>query len=147
MKTLDLSTILTAAASALLAGAVWSGGASAQDAALFWSSQATPVTEAQAMRDTVLPGLGSPVDFQPQDPGAFMTRIQAEIAAGSGQIAVIGGLHGEFSSFAEGLVDLRVVMASEVAFADLGTLGTGEQEYVPWMQASYVLAADKQELE
>ena len=77
MKTSDRSTVLKTAAAALLAGAMWSGGAAAQDAALFWSSQATPVTEAQAMRDAVLPGLGSPVDFSPQDPGAFMTRMKA----------------------------------------------------------------------
>jgi multiple sugar transport system substrate-binding protein len=148
MKTPDRSTVLKTAAAALLAGAMWSGGAAAQDAALFWSSQATPVTEAQAMRDTVLPGLGSPVDFQPQDPGAFMTRIQAEIAAGSGQIAVIGGLHGEFSSFAAGLTDLSDIMpGGKVAFADLGKLGTGEQKYIPWMQATYVMAANKQALQ
>jgi multiple sugar transport system substrate-binding protein len=122
-------------------------GAGAQDSVLFWSSQATPVTEAQAMRDTVLPDFEGEVDFQPQDPGAFMTRIEAEIAAGSGQIGVIGGLHGEFSSIAEGLVDLKAVMPASVAFAELGTLGTGEQKYVPWMQATYVLAANKQALE
>jgi multiple sugar transport system substrate-binding protein len=122
-------------------------GAAAQDSVLLWSSQATPVTEAQAMRDTVLPDFEGEVDFQPQDPGAFMTRIEAEIAAGSGQIGVIGGLHGEFSSVAEGLVDLKEVMPTSVAFAELGTLGTGEQKYVPWMQATYVLAANKQALE
>jgi multiple sugar transport system substrate-binding protein len=135
-----------ATATLVLAGAGLESAA-AQDSVLFWSSQATPVTEAQAMRDTVLPDFEGEVDFQPQDPGAFMTRIDAEIAAGSGQIGVIGGLHGEFSSIAEGLVDLKEVMPAEVAFAELGTLGTGEQKYVPWMQATYVLAANKQALE
>jgi multiple sugar transport system substrate-binding protein len=122
-------------------------GALAQDSVLFWSSQATPVTEAQAVRDTVLPDFEGEVDFQPQDPGAFMTRIEAEIAAGSGQIGVIGGLHGEFSSIADGLADVTEVMPGDVAFAELGTLGTGEQKYIPWMQATYVLAASKQALE
>ena len=135
-----------ATAALVLAGSALEG-AVAQDSVLFWSSQATPVTEAQAMRDTVLPDFDGEVDFQPQDPGAFMTRIEAEIAAGSGQIGVIGGLHGEFSSIAEGLIDLKEVMPASVAFAPLGTLGTGEQKYVPWMQATYVLAANKQALE
>lgn len=137
---------------ALLAAAALActGPALAQDSLLFWSSQATPVTEAQAMRDTVLPGFGSPVDFQPQDPGAFMTRIQAELGAGQGQIAVIGGLHGEFSSFPNGLVNLSDVLqgaSGEVAYADLGTLGSPEQKYVPWMQATYIMAANKKALE
>jgi multiple sugar transport system substrate-binding protein len=141
-------TVRSAAASLVLA-AMGASAAAAQEPLLFWSSQATPVTEAQAMRDIVLPGFGSPVDFQPQDPGAFMTRIQAEIAAGSGQIAVIGGLHGEFASFPDGLADLGDVLkgAGEVAYADLGKLGTGEQKYVPWMQATYIMAANKQALQ
>jgi multiple sugar transport system substrate-binding protein len=105
---------------------------------------------AQAMRDTVLPDFGTPVDFQPQDPGAFMTRIQAELGAGKGQIAVIGGLHGEFSSFPDGLSNLNDVLqgvGAEVAYAELGTLGTTEQKYVPWMQATYIMAANKQALQ
>jgi multiple sugar transport system substrate-binding protein len=132
------------------AGLAWSGAAQAQEPLLFWSSQATPVTEAQAMRDTVLPGFGSRVDFQPQDPGAFMTRIQAELQAGQGQIGVIGGLHGEFSSIEDGLVDLGDTVEAvegDVAYAELGTLGTEEQKYSPWMQATYIMAANKQALE
>jgi multiple sugar transport system substrate-binding protein len=135
---------------ALAAALSWSGAAAAQDAQLFWSSQATPVTEAQAMRDVVLPDYEGEVDFQPQDPGPYMTRIQAEIAAGQGQISVIGGLHGEFSSVAEGLSDLSDVMEGiegDVAYAELGKLDTAEQKYVPWMQATYIMAANKQALE
>ena len=33
------------------------------------------------------------------------------------------------------------------AFLELGKLGTGEQKYLPWMQANYVMAANKQALE
>jgi multiple sugar transport system substrate-binding protein len=138
-----------AAVVALAAGWDLSGAAMAQDSVLFWSSQATPVTEAQAMRDTVLPDFEAEVDFQPQDPGPFITRIQAELEAGGGQIGVIGGLHGQFASFPDGLVDLTDIMqgAGTVAFADLGTLGTAEQKYLPWMQATYIMAANKQALE
>ena len=151
MSVLGTKTWRTGAAFAAV-GAVllWTGQAQAQDAMLFWSSQATPVTEAQAMRDTVLPEFGTPVDFQPQDPGAFMTRIQAELGASQGQIAVIGGLHGEFSSFPDGLSNLNDVLqgvGAEVAYAELGTLGTTEQKYVPWMQATYIMAANKQALQ
>src|SRR5688500_7097107 len=72
MSTLMMRWVATAAL--VLAGSGLEGTA-AQDNVLFWSSQATPVTEAQAMRDTVLPDFEGEVDFQPQDPGAFMTRI------------------------------------------------------------------------
>jgi multiple sugar transport system substrate-binding protein len=33
------------------------------------------------------------------------------------------------------------------AFLELGKLGTGEQKYLPWMQASYVMAANRQALD
>jgi multiple sugar transport system substrate-binding protein len=81
-----------------------------------------------------------------------MTRIEAELEAGSGQIDVIGALHGSFSSFPDGLADLSAVVdglaaPASAAYVDLGKLGTGEQKYVPWMQATYVMAANKQALE
>jgi multiple sugar transport system substrate-binding protein len=144
-----LPTLMSGAAVALLAATLSAAPALAQDNILFWSSQATPVTEAQAMRDIVLPDFEGEVEFSPQDPGAFMTRIEAEIAAGSGQISAIGGLHGEFASFPEGLIDLSDVLANagEVAYAELGTLGAAEQKYVPWMQATYIMAANKQALQ
>ena len=154
MKHLSKSSRFVAAAALSAAALAWGNPAAAQQSLLFWSSQATPVTEAQAMRDVVLPDFeAGPVDFQPQDPGAFMTRIQAELQAGQGQIGVIGGLHGEFSSVADGLVDLGDVLSGlgdvEVNqnYAELGKLGTSEQKYMPWMQATYIMAANKQALE
>ena len=54
----------------------------AQADVLFWSTQARPVEEAQAMRDTVLAGFGTAVDYQPNEPGPWLTRILAELEAG-----------------------------------------------------------------
>ncbi|MGI9503545.1 MAG: carbohydrate ABC transporter substrate-binding protein, partial [Geminicoccaceae bacterium] len=42
---------------------------------LFWSTQARPVEESQAMREQVLSGFGSEVDYQPQEGGPFITRL------------------------------------------------------------------------
>ncbi|MER8608085.1 ABC transporter substrate-binding protein [Mesorhizobium sp. M1233] len=123
----------------------------ADEPLLFWSNEAQPVEEAQAMRDNVLAGFDGPVDYSPQDPSAaaFLTRIQAELEAQSGSIGIIGGLHGDFSSFADGLVDLSSVDTKGVAnsFVDLAHLGTKEQKYIPWMQATYVMVANKKALE
>ena len=66
----------------LAAAALFAAGVSATTASaapiLFWSTQGTPVQEQQAIRDSVLKGFSGEVDFQPQDPGPFVTRIQAE---------------------------------------------------------------------
>ncbi len=141
-----------AAAAALAAGIATGASPAEAQQLLFWSTQANPVEEAQAMRDKVLSGFDGKVDFQPQQEGPFMTRIEAELAAGKGQIDVIGALHGSFSSFPKGLSDLSPVLAglpapASAAYVALGKLGTGEQKYVPWMQATYIMAANKQALQ
>ncbi|MGH6925661.1 MAG: ABC transporter substrate-binding protein, partial [Propylenella sp.] len=146
-----LLSLATSVAMVAFGTAVGTSAASAQGL-LFWSTQANPVEEAQKMRDDVLAGFDGEVDFQPQQEGPFMTRIEAELQAGSGQIGVIGALHGSFTSFPDGLVDLSSVVGglsapASSAYVELGKLGTGEQKYVPWMQATYIMAANKQALE
>lgn len=124
--------------------------ASAEDL-LFWSKQGKPVEEAQAMRDAVLSGFDSAVDFQPNDGGPWLTRLQAELEAGEGKIGVLGALHGDYTTFADDLADLSDVdlggAAMNETFMELGKLGTSEQKYIPWMQATYVMAANKKALE
>jgi multiple sugar transport system substrate-binding protein len=123
----------------------------AQAQVLFWSNQAAPVEEAQKMRDEVLKNFPGGADFQPQDPGPFNTRIQAEAKAGSGAIGVVGALHGDIATYPDDWIDLSDIDLGEVkpspAFMTLGKLGTGEQKYLPWMQANYVMAANKKALE
>lgn len=117
---------------------------------LFWSTQAKPIEETQAMRTQVLGSFPGGVDYQASDEGPWLTRMQAELQAGSGTIAVLGGLHGDLSSLAADLVDLSDVELDAVpgaATMALGTLGTTEQKYIPWMQATYVMAAHKQALQ
>lgn len=138
----NLSGALTAAAIALT-------GTAAQADVLFWSTQARPVEEAQAMRDQVLGDSGQAVDYQPNETGPWLTRLNAEITAGSGSIGVLGSLHGDFSAMdPENLVDLgdMGVSASSETFNNLAKLGTGSLQYIPWMQASYIMAANKEAL-
>lgn len=141
----------------LATAAAFAAGASATTAlaapVLFWSDQGTPVQEQQAIRTTVLKGFSGQVDFQPQDPGPFVTRVQAEAQAGKGTIDVIGGLHGDFASFSNAVVDLSDLAKSlssvgvNQTYLGLGKLGTNEQKYIPWMQATYIMAANKQALQ
>ena len=117
---------------------------------LFWSTQAKPIEETQAMRTQVLGSFPGGVDYQASDEGPWLTRMQAELQAGSGTIAVLGGLHGDLSTLTADLVDLSDVAldaAPGAATMALGTLGTTEQKYIPWMQATYVMAAHKQALQ
>ncbi|TVR07552.1 MAG: carbohydrate ABC transporter substrate-binding protein [Salinarimonadaceae bacterium] len=116
---------------------------------LFWSTQARPIEETQAVREQVLSGFDGAVTFEPAEEGPWQTRVQAELQAGSGTIGVLGALHGDFTPLSDGLTDLSAVDVSAVApgFVSLGRLETDEQKYIPWMQATYVMAAHRDALE
>ncbi|RAZ92641.1 carbohydrate ABC transporter substrate-binding protein [Mesorhizobium hawassense] len=145
-----MTNVLRKLAGAALALSFALGAAQAQQV-LFWSTQARPVEETQKMRDEVLKGFDGPVDYQVAEDGPWLTRLQAELQAGSGTIGLLGGLHGDFSTVGANLVDLSAVDVGGVkvneAYKKLGTLGTGEQKYMPWMQATYLMAANKQALQ
>lgn len=134
---------------ALAAGLSTLGASAASADVLFWSTQGNTVEESQAMRDQVLAGFESGADFQPSDPGPWITRIEAELQAGSGKIGVLGSLHGSLISLGDGLADLSDVNTDGVnsTFLELGKLGTDQQKYIPWMQATYIMAANKKALE
>ncbi|MDG4674950.1 ABC transporter substrate-binding protein [Shinella sp. 838] len=116
---------------------------------LFWSTQARPVEEAKAMRDTVLNGFDGKVDYQPNEDGPWLTRLQAELQAGSGAIDVLGALDGNFAAMkADDLVDLDDLglSAKSEAYNALAHMGTANMQYIPWMQATYIMAANKKAL-
>ncbi|MGH2457083.1 MAG: ABC transporter substrate-binding protein [Candidatus Limnocylindria bacterium] len=113
------------------------------------SSQLVPVEEQEKMRNTILADFTGEAEFIGADSGPFNDRIRAEGETGSGDVSLIGGLHGEFGSFAADdlLMDLSDV-AAELAdlgineqYLELGKLGTDQQLYIPWMQATYIMAA------
>ncbi len=121
----------------------------AQADVLFWSTQARPVEEAQAMREIVMSGFGDKVDYQPNEDGPWLTRLQAELQAGSGSIGVLGALDANFAALdPNDLVDLDDlgVQSSSETFNTLARLGTEHMQYMPWMQASYIMAANKEAL-
>ena len=142
-------TIMKTLAAASTAAAILLSG-TAQAEVLFWSTQARPAEEAQAMREGVLADAGVEVDFQPNEAGPFLTRLQAELEAGEGTIGVLGALHGDFSAMdPESLADLgdMGLASSSDTFNELAKLGTDQMQYVPWMQASYIMAANRKALD
>lgn len=142
-------TVLSRFFGAAVGAALFCTSLAAQAEVLFWSTQAKPVQEAQAMREQVLSGFNGKVDYQPNDGGPWLTRLQAELQAGSGSIGVLGGLHGDFSAMdPDDLVDLSRlgVKSASDTFNDLAMLGTRQMQYVPWMQASYIFAANRKAL-
>ena len=137
----DKMTIKHMIAAAASGVAMVAMAGAAQADVLFWSTQAKPAQESQAMREQVLAGAGMDVNYQGNDGGPWLTRLQAELQAGSGEIGVLGALHGDFAAMDPAdLVDLDALGVSSASgtFNSLAKLGTSSAQYIPWMQASHL---------
>lgn len=119
------------------------------------STQLRPVQEAERVRGVILADFPGAVEFIPEDEGPFHDRIAAEVQAGKGTVDVLGALHGNFSTMApagqlQDLTALRESLADRGipdAFWEVAQLNTDQTYYVPWMQATYVVAFNKKALD
>jgi len=120
----------------------------------FFSTQFTPVEEAERFRGVLRSAFDGDVSYVTSDPGPFVPQIRAQIDAGSVRASLLGGLHGELAPLADGyLTDLTDLLDGlgdlgwPTEFLELARFGTGRTWYVPWAQASYVICARKETLE
>lgn len=117
------------------------------------STQLRPVEEAQKVRNVILKGFDGEVEFVPEDPGPFVNRVRAEGGSGQVSIGLIGAQHGDMApiqAFLDPVDDLMAKLEGRgfnQTFVKLGKLGTDQQHYVPWMQATYIMAANKEALQ
>src|SRR5438093_7691703 len=136
------------------------GGGSATDQGkpfVFASTQFTPVLEQENVRKKILAAYqGANVDFITDQEPVILGRIAAEAkAGGQGQIGVAGLENGQFSSLAaEGYFEDMAKLADKHKdkkipqdMLTLGKLGGSAQVYVPWMQATYFMVANKKALQ
>jgi multiple sugar transport system substrate-binding protein len=138
-------------AAALLGGLA---AAHAQQDTIFYSTQLRPIEEASKVRDVLLKGIPGKVTYIVDEPSAFAVRMKAETEANKRTSSVVGALHGELQPHVGS--DLQPIddVVAKVAdrgipanLMELGKLGTGQQQYIPWMQATYVMVANKQALQ
>src|SRR5438105_2761530 len=122
----------------------------------FLSTQGMPVDEAQGMRQQVLAGFNGQVTFDssPSTTQDIQT-VQAQAQAGKGSVDVLGFLHGEMSTVqkANDLEDLTPLLDRlektrqfDPKLVQLGKLGTSKQYYIPWVQATYFMVANRSAL-
>ena len=121
---------------------------------VFLSTQLRPIEEAQKMRQEILKGFSGQVQFVPEDYPVWLNRVLAEAQTGRGTVGVLGGLHGDFPPLvSRGLLEPLDGLYARLqdrgfpqAFVELGRMGTPNQQYLPWMQATYVMVARKEAL-
>ncbi|GAB4564719.1 MAG: ABC transporter substrate-binding protein [Anaerolineae bacterium] len=121
---------------------------------VFFSTQFSPVEEQEKFR-AILKKAG--FDFTASEEGPLLDLVLAEAQAGKGTLDVIGALHGTFPPLAKAdalanMIDIVDDLSQDrefaQAFLNTGLLGTEDYlYYVPWMQATYIMAAHKDALQ
>ncbi|KLK91337.1 ABC transporter substrate-binding protein [Microvirga vignae] len=145
------ATLRAVAVAAVVFGSLTA--AKAQDT-IFYSTQLRPIEEATKVREVLLKGVPGKVTYVVDEPPAFAVRLKAETQAGKRTISLVGALHGELQPHVPD--DLQPIedVAAKVSnlgipanLMQLGKLGTDKQQYIPWMQATYIMVANKQALQ
>jgi multiple sugar transport system substrate-binding protein len=122
---------------------------------VFLSTQLNAITESEGFRNQIVkgfPGSVEKIDVPLGNTTFFPDRIKAEADAGKGTVSLLGGVHGDYPPLIPYLTDLSDV-AKDLTDAGipqdlmtLGKLGTNKQYYIPWMQATYLMVANKKAL-
>lgn len=121
---------------------------------LFLSTQLNPVEEADLMRTVILADFPGEVIFEPYDDRAVFNRLTDEAAEVSQKPSLYGGLHGDFVFLKRnGNLDSVDALLKRIRsrgfpekFLKLGMLEAHNQYFIPWMQATYIMVANKKAL-
>lgn len=119
----------------------------------FFSTQFNVVEEAEKFRAILKEG--GNYDFTGATEGPLITLVQAGAETGQGQVDVVGSVHGTFPAIADSMMNMTDVVDDlsadrefNQAYLETGLLGTQDYlYYVPWMQATYIMAANKDALQ
>jgi len=150
-------TLLAAVASTPILAAcsgVSTSGTGGEGSVDLLSTQFQPVEERQRFEKILADHVkAAKVGFNPVDASVFATTVQAQVDAGQTKVSLLGGLHGDLAPQKDRLMDLDdlVKQLNDRQFPtdlmDLGRLGGSSLKYVPWMQATYLLAVNKAALQ
>lgn len=117
---------------------------------LFLSTQLNPVEEANAMRNIILKDFDKKVEFKPYSD----REVFAYLSESAGDKPdLIGGIYGDFSVLKEkGLIQKidNIITKNNIKiipkFLEMSKMDTDSSYFIPWMQATYVMVANKKAL-
>lgn len=148
-----LGAALSAPFLSACAGFDTSGAAAGSGTVSFLSTQFTPVEEKQRYEQVLKKSLRVPVAYNAVDPSVFASTVKTQTSAQNIRTSLLGGLHGELAPLADSLENVDSILSDLAGrgFAkeilELTKAGTSSAKYVPWMQATYVVAVNKKALE
>ncbi|MEU7769304.1 extracellular solute-binding protein [Nocardia sp. NPDC049190] len=140
-------------ATALTAAACTGFATSGSGGMIFLSTQFRPAAEAERFRH-LLAGTAPGVSYVTIEDSPFASQVRSQVGAGSTQIGLLGGLHGDLAPLAGGYLDDLSGLLGDLGnrgwsadYLRLAKVGTDRTWYIPWAAASYVLAAHVDALE
>ena len=121
---------------------------------IFLSTQMNPVEEAAKMRNRILVDFPGRVDFRPNDNNYLFSQIEVLLRDKPSSSILIGALHVDLAKLYESgqLRPLDDILASlpgrsfPPSLLSLSRLDGKRSFYVPWMQASYIMVANRKAL-
>lgn len=150
------TTAASGAATTAASGTATTAAAAANSGDIVWlSTQLSAVQENEGFTKNVLPSFSGKVNYIQKDNGPFTDQVLSEAKAGKMTVSLLGGLHGDFPPFIQqDLLEDLTPLANKLKdrgipqnFLDLGKMGTSKQYYIPWMQATYIMAYNKKALQ
>ncbi len=120
----------------------------------FLSTQMNPVEEAGKMRNVILKDFPGVVDFRPNDSSFLSAQVESTLKGNPSASILLGALHGDLVTMAEknelqSVDSIYGKLEARDFFEDLlelTQLNKKEMYYIPWMQASFVMVANKKAL-
>jgi multiple sugar transport system substrate-binding protein len=120
----------------------------------FLSTQMNPVEEAGKMRNVILKDFPGKVDFRPNDNSYLFSQVDSMLQSDPSKSILIGALHGDLVKLYEEkalrpLDDIYKGLGKRVfpeSLMKLSRLDGEKTYYIPWMQASFVMVANKKAL-
>jgi multiple sugar transport system substrate-binding protein len=120
----------------------------------FLSTQLNPVEEAGKMRNSILKDFPGKVDFRPNDNSFLFSQIGSLLASDGSERILVGALHGDLAKLdgehslkplgdVLGKLEDRKFLENLAALSRLNGVDVG---YVPWMQATFLMVANKKAL-
>jgi len=121
----------------------------------FLSTQMNPAEEAAKLRQDIFAGFEHEIEYIAYDYRPIFQRLVIENVGQSEGLSLLGGLHGDFVNLHNhhALEDINSILPNlknrslVESYLVMGKLNTQNQYYIPWMQATYVMAANKKALE
>ena len=121
---------------------------------VFLSTQMNPVEEAGKMRNVILKDFPGKVDFRPNDNSYLFSQIDSLLQSTPSESILVGALHGDLVKLYEEnalrpLDDIYDNLEKREFSRNLMRLSMLDGKkiyYIPWMQASFVMAANKKAL-